>query len=137
MTFRGKIAIPIWIGRVSPVFDVAERLLIVDIKNKKECSRFETKINEESFPAKSIRLKELDIDILICGAISMSLFYMIANVDIHVIPWISGGAEDVLKAFLDDKLFQFLMPGSERYWGKGHGRRRGQTMGRKRGIHFR
>ncbi len=132
----GRIAIPIWIGRVSPVFDVAERLLIIDIKDKKECSRFETGISEENFPLRTMRLKELGIDTLICGAISMSLFYMIANVDIHVIPWISGRAEDVLKAFLDEKLFQFLMPGSERYWGKGHGRRRGHTMGRRRGVNF-
>ncbi|MEA3358334.1 MAG: NifB/NifX family molybdenum-iron cluster-binding protein [Thermodesulfobacteriota bacterium] len=131
-----RIAIPTWNGRVSPVFDAAERLLIIDIKGKKECSRFETEISEANFPVRATRLKKLGVDTLICGAISMPLLYMITNVDIRVIPWISGRAEDVLKAFLDEKLFQFLMPGTGRYRGKGHGRKHGQTMGRRRGIHI-
>jgi len=125
-----RIAIPTWNGRVSPVFDAAEKLLIVDSKETNECSRFETEIRGDNFPYKVIKLKELGIDTLICGAISMPLFYMIKNAGIYVIPWISGLTEDVLKAFLDERLFQFLMPGSRRYWGRGHGRRHGQTMGR-------
>jgi len=131
-----RIAIPTWNGRVSPVFDAAERLLIIDTKDKKECSRFETEISEKNFPARAMRLKELGVETLVCGAISMPLLYMITNANIRVMPWVSGRAEHVLKAFLDEKLFQFLMPGSGKYWGKGHGKRRGQAMGRKRGIHF-
>jgi len=125
-----RIAIPTWNGRVSPVFDAAEKLLIVDIKENNECSRFETEIRRNNFPSKVVKLKELGIDTLICGAISMPLFYMVKNSGIYVIPWISGLTEDVLKAFLDERLFQFLMPGSIRYWGRGHGRRHGQKMGR-------
>ena len=132
----GRIAVPTWNARVSPVFDAAEKLLIIDIKGKKECSRFDTEISETNFPARATRLKELGVDTLICGAISMPLLYMITNVDIRVIPWISGRVEDVFKAFLDENLFQFLMPGSGRYLGKGHGRRHGQTMGRRRGVNF-
>jgi hypothetical protein len=37
-----KIAIPIWEDRVSPVLDAASTLLIVEIVNQKEASRFET-----------------------------------------------------------------------------------------------
>lgn len=131
-----RIAIPIWNGRLSPVFDAAEKLLIVDIKENNECSRFETEIREDNFPSKVIKLKELGIDTLICGAISMPLFYMVKNSGIYVIPWISGLTEDVLKAFLDERLFQFLMPGSIRYWGRGHGRRHGRTMGRSKNFNL-
>lgn len=125
-----RIAIPTWNNRVSPVFDAAGKLLVVDIKDNTVCSKFETEIIGDHFPVKVIKLKELQIDTLICGAISMPLFYMIKNIGVNVIPWVSGMTEDILRAFLDETLFQFLMPGSRTYRGGRHGRRHGQQRGR-------
>ena len=134
-----KIAIPTWNGRVSPVFDTASRLLVVEVGEEGECSRFETDISEHFLPSKSMRLTGLEIDTLICGAISRPLAYMITTAGIKLVPWISGQVEDILQAFLKGTLFdmQFIMPGCAGYWGKGPGGRHGQGGGRRRrGTHF-
>jgi len=133
-----KIAIPTWNGRVSPVFDTASRLLVVEVDEERECSRFETDITDNFLPSKTIRLTGLGIDTLICGAISRPLAYMITTAGIKLIPWISGQVEDVLQAFLKGNLFdmQFIMPGCTGYWGKGPGGRHGRGMGRRRGTHI-
>jgi len=134
----GKIAIPTWNGRVSPVFDTASRLLVVEVEEEGECSRFETDITDNFLPSKTIRLTGLGIDTLICGAISRPLAYMITTAGIKLVPWISGQVEDILQAFLKGNLFdmQFIMPGCAGYWGKGPGGRHGQGGRRRRGTHF-
>jgi predicted Fe-Mo cluster-binding NifX family protein len=130
----GRIAIPTWNGRVSPVFDTASRLLVVEAGEEGECSRFETDISEHFLPSKSIRLTGLGIDTLICGAISRPLAYMITTAGIKLIPWISGQVEDVLQAFMAGTLFdlRFMMPGCAGYGGKGPAGRYGQGGGRRR-----
>ena len=135
----GRIAIPTWNGTVSPVFDTASRLLVVEVGEEGECSRFETDISEHFLPSKSIRLTGLGIDTLICGAISRPLTYMITTAGIKLIPWISGQVEDVLQAFLTGTLLdiRFMMPGCAGYWRKGPAGRHGQGGGRtRRGTHF-
>jgi len=132
-----KIAIPTWNGRVSPVFDTASRLVVVEIANESEIARFETGISEYFLPSKSIRLTGLGIDTLICGAISRPLAYMITTAGIMLIPWIAGQVEEVLHAFLNNTLFdpRFIMPGCASPWGKGPGGRHGQGGRRRRGTH--
>jgi predicted Fe-Mo cluster-binding NifX family protein len=132
-----RVAIPTWNGRVSPVFDSASRLLVVEVGEEGEYSRFETDISEHFLPSKTMRLTGLGIDTLICGAISRPLAYMVTTAGINLIAWISGQVEDILQAFLNGNLFdiQFLMPGSHGHRGKGPGR--GYGRGRKRrGIHL-
>ena len=134
-----KISIPIWNDRVSPVFDTASRLVVVEVYEEGERSRFETDISEHFLFSKTTRLTELGVDTLICGAISGQLAHMITNAGIKLIPWISGQVEDVLQAFLKGTLLnlRFMMPGSAGHWGKAFGRGQGRGMGRKRrGIHF-
>jgi len=134
-----RIAIPTWNGRVSPVFDTASRLIVVEMGEKGEYSRFEADISEHFPRSKMTRLTELGVDTLICGAISGQLAHMITNADINLIPWISGLVEDVLQAFLKGTLFdlRFMMPGSAGHWGKGPGGGQGRGMGRRRrGIRF-
>ncbi|MFO8165445.1 MAG: NifB/NifX family molybdenum-iron cluster-binding protein [Thermodesulfobacteriota bacterium] len=123
-----KIAIPTWNGRISPVFDTASRLLVVEIKEKSEVARFETDISEHFLPGKTMRLTGLEIDTLICGAISRPLAYMITTAGIKLIPWIAGQVEEILEAFLKDNLFdpQYIMPGCAGYRGNGYGRQHGR-----------
>ncbi|MFO7737828.1 MAG: NifB/NifX family molybdenum-iron cluster-binding protein [Desulfatiglandaceae bacterium] len=111
-----KIAIPIWEGKVSPVFDTASRLLILQVENKNETSRFETFLDEIDLTRRCMRIQSLGIETLICGAISGHFHRMLRADDVEVIPWISGAAEDVLKAYLDGNIFdsKFLMPGCHR-----------------------
>ena len=111
-----KIAIPIWEDRLSPVLDTASRLLIVEVKDQRETSRFETYLDEQDLTRRCFRIQALGIDILICGAISRPFSMMLMASGINIIPEISGHPEDVLEAYLKGTLFhsRFLMPGCKR-----------------------
>lgn len=127
-----KIGIPVWEDKVSPVLDTASKLLIVQVENQKEASRFETYLNAHDLSLRSSGIKDLGIDILICGAISRQFSNMLTASGMEIIPWISGHPEDVLKAYLQGTLFHptFFMPGCRR---KRFGQRMRYQKGRKIG----
>ena len=111
-----RIAIPVWGNKVSPVFDTALKLLVVELKDMREESRFLYHIDESELSQKCQRIKKLELDTLICGAISHVFLQMLLASGIDVIQEISGPAEDVLEAYLQGNIFQpkFLMPGCKR-----------------------
>ena len=108
-----KLAIPVWLGRVSPVFDVAGQLLVVDLQHGREVGRQEVALGEVPPEARISRLVELGVNTLVCGAISRPLEFTLAAAQINVIARVCGKVEDVLHAFCmgtlaDDK---FSIPG--------------------------
>lgn len=130
-----KIAIPIWNNNVSVVFDFASRLLLVDIKDGSEIKRSEIEIKFQSSMERSLKLKELQVDILICGAISQSLEYMVTANGIEVLPYVTGHIDNVINAYLSGQLAQsnFILPGCWPGARRGFGKwRRGY---RRRGRH--
>ncbi len=121
-----KIAVPVWNGFVSNVFDFAHRLLLVDIENGKEASRSEVALESQLLPQRTGQLKDLGIDVLICGAISRTLANMVITSEIHVLPYVTGSIDDVIQAYLTDQLVkpEFSMPGCWPGARRGFGRRR-------------
>jgi len=121
-----RIAIAMWRLRISPVFDTTGKLLIVDAVNGREMRRAEQDIHELSMQKRVDRLAELDVDVLLCGAISRQLAGMVAASGIRLVPLLTGDAESVLRWYLAGKPFdsRFLMPGCRRQ------RRRAGTMRR-------
>lgn len=111
-----RIALPLWEGKISPVFDTAIRLLVVDINEQREESRFLYYIDENDLTQKCHSIKKLDLDTLICGAVSQTFLKMLLASGLDVIQEISGPAEEVLEAYLKGDIFQprFLMPGCKR-----------------------
>jgi predicted Fe-Mo cluster-binding NifX family protein len=99
--------------RVSPVFDVAKQLLLVDIENSTEVSRKTTKIDDTDLMGRVRYVEDLKVDLLICGAISRPLTQILEAKGIEVIGQICGNTEEILQAFLKDGLDDqsFLMPG--------------------------
>ena len=108
-----KIAIPMWNGSISNVFDFAGRLLLVDIKNDKEVGRSEALLQTGSLPERAGRLKELEVDVLVCGAISRALADMVIASGIQLLPYVTGQVDKIVHAYLTDQLArpQFTMPG--------------------------
>lgn len=106
-----RIAVPIWEGRVSPVFDTATRLVIIEVQGNKELKRFEADISTEELHKKCDLINELKIDCLICGAISRIFLERLNALDIKVIYGISGKVDMVVNAYLNNKHFKFTMPG--------------------------
>lgn len=122
-----RVAIPTWDERVSPVFDVAKRLLVVDIEGDVEVSREEAGLEGAQLMPRARRVAELGVDVLICGAISQPLEAMLASAGVRVIPQTCGPAEDVFRAFVSGQLADnaFLMPGCCGRRRRFRGRRRG------------
>ncbi len=121
------IAIPFWQGRVSPVFDVAGQVLLVEWNDVGERSRREEVLAEELPDRRAARLAEWGVTTLICCAVSQPLENLLAAHKIQVIPQVCGEVEEVLQAFRAGTLEseRFAMPGCCR-------RRRGRGRGRCR-----
>ena len=124
-----RVAIPHWQGRVSPVFDVAGNVLVIEIDGGAERARQEVVFNVDGPQARVARLRETGVDALVCGAISWPLEMAVSAAGIEVIPQTCGEVGSVLAAFIDGRLSQgaFLMPGC-------CGRRRRFQGGRRRGA---
>jgi len=97
---------------VSPVFDAARELLVIDTAAGPR-TRWTAPFSGSLIPQRVQRLKELGIDVVICGGISNPLRAMAEAAGVRVIPWISGSVEQVLGAYLSGSLGdgRFTMPG--------------------------
>jgi predicted Fe-Mo cluster-binding NifX family protein len=114
-----RIAIAVWNDRISPVFDTSSRLLLVDVEHGAERERRVVEMGADSFPTqRARRLAELEVNVLICGAISRVLAGFISATGVVVIPWVSGPAEGVLRAYLTKRLSdsRWRMPGCRGRW---------------------
>ncbi len=108
-----KVAVAIWKDRISPVFDVSRKILVLDIENNSVAKEaFETFENDNP-TYKISKLMGLNIETLICGAISKPLSEMITLQEIKTIPFTCGKITDVIDAFLKDVLpdQKLSMPG--------------------------
>lgn len=121
-----KIAIPIYNESVSNVFDFATRLLLVNIENDKETNRSEVALESQFSPQRVSQLKTLEVDVLVCGAISRVLANMVVTSGIQVLPYVTGEVNDILQAYLTGQLVksEFSMPGCWPGARKGFGHRR-------------
>jgi predicted Fe-Mo cluster-binding NifX family protein len=111
-----RVAIPLWRGRVSPVFDEASRILLVDISNKQEQRRREESLVVQNPFERARMLPSLGVDLLICGMISQTQQTALASTGVRIIPHICGSMEDVIAAFLDGRIENgaLRMPGCGR-----------------------
>ena len=109
-----KIAMPVWEGRVSPLFDVARQLLVVEIEEGREVSRWEVSLNDEWPPNRVSQLVDLAVEVLICGGISRLLADSLRSAGITVVSQIKGKSEQILVAFLNGEFPspRFSMPGA-------------------------
>jgi predicted Fe-Mo cluster-binding NifX family protein len=108
-----KVAIAQWQDRVSPVFDVANEILVSEIRPGKE-RRSEVVSIKGAQPMERARaLKDCGTQVLICGAISRPMEMTLTALGIQVIPFTCGEVEEVLEAFRCGRLkgTTFLMPG--------------------------
>lgn len=120
-----KTAFAYWDDRIAPVFDTAGRIRIVET----DSGRIIRETNEplpEGLPVqKTLRLVELGIDALVCGAISMQFYRLISAYGIKVVPFVAGELREVIFVWTSGSLKHdtFTMPGC-----CARGRRAGRGM---------
>jgi predicted Fe-Mo cluster-binding NifX family protein len=107
------IAIPTWDGNVSPVLDVARELLVVECNLREESARREILLAEMDICRRADMIRGLELDTLICGALSRPLELLLSAAGIRLLTHICGPVEAVLEAHLDGSLSEgaFRMPG--------------------------
>ncbi len=118
-----RVAVPIWEKRVSPVFDTAQRLAVVDIEKEIPASRITLPLKESFPPRRAHLLRIWGVETLICGGISPYLARLLAAYGIRVVPGVRGDIEEVLQAFLGGRISSpaYTLPG----WRTGRRRGRG------------
>lgn len=108
-----KVAIAHWENRISPVFDVSDRLLLVDIENGREINRQDNILTCRGPFERAREVYRLGAHVLLCGAVSRPMETAINITGVRVIGFICGNLDNVLNAYikghLADKCFQ--MPG--------------------------
>ena len=110
-----KVAIPHWQGRISPLFDAAGTLLLIDIEEGREVKRDNFKLSRRDPLRRAQEVSRLGADMLLCGAVSRELENALLGAGVRVVGFICGDLEGVIAAFLGGTLShsRFHMPGWE------------------------
>jgi predicted Fe-Mo cluster-binding NifX family protein len=108
-----KLALTVWENRISPVFDCAQTLLVVDVSGDMAAGKHLEPFHYESPFDRATKLSELGVKVLICGAVSDSFANIIETYGIRIIPFVAGAVDEVLDAYLAGGLcdIKFRMPG--------------------------
>lgn len=124
------IAIANWQGCISPVFDVSDRLCLVEIVSGSAVRRENVFLRYRDPFGRAREMAEMGIELLICGAVSHVFETALISVGIRVAGFMCGDLEAVLDAFLQGGLTdsRFFMPGC---FGKRQGYRFQHRRGRK------
>lgn len=111
-----KTAFSCWEGRIAPVFDVARHITLVEIEAGRVVAETMVDVNGALPVPKALRLAEMGVSHLVCGAISRSLQEVVASTGVEVHPFVSGGLREVIDAWLVGaaELQRFAMPGCRR-----------------------
>jgi predicted Fe-Mo cluster-binding NifX family protein len=119
-----KAAFAYWDDRIAPVFDAARRIHVVEADSGRIVAETGEVLADVLPAQKALRLVELGVGTLVCGAISRSYHETVAAYGIRVIPFVAGDLSEVIQAWLSGNLESdtFVMAGCS---GRGRGRRRG------------
>ena len=108
-----KVAVPEHQGRIAPVFDTCKRILIF-----MQTQDGEVEVSNEDWAGirphdRADRLRELEVDLLLCGGISCWMEERIARQGIKLVPWLAGELPDILMAYRTGTISDpcYAMPG--------------------------
>lgn len=109
-----KIAIPEHQGRVAPVFDTCRRILFFMQEDDSQAMVAQEDWSGLAACARSVRLKERGVDVLLCGAISCGVEDQVHRQGIRLVAWVAGDLPAVLTAFRDGSIMDpcYAMPGT-------------------------
>ncbi len=110
------VAITVAQERISPVFDVAQTALIVEVTATGGLARASVDLDGLSLADRLARLKALGVDELVCGAMSKPALALAVETFSEVHAFVAGELETVIAAWLDGRLVSpiFGMPGCGR-----------------------
>ncbi len=116
VTMARTIAFAIWRDRISPVFDSSQALLVLDVENGIEINRRQVTLKTHDPSSRAMELADLGVQVLICGAISLAFATAVESMGLHIISFVSGDINPVIRSFLNGTVqnSDFRMPGCGR-----------------------
>ncbi len=122
-----KIAIPAFHSKVSPRFDTAQELVLLEVIDGNVINRERQPLQAYSAAGKIKKLLEQGVDTLICGGIDRLSQQRISLNRIDVYSWVTGEIDDAVSCFLRDGLNSGTILGS-------NGKKEGRWQFRQRGF---
>jgi hypothetical protein len=108
-----KTAFPFWENRIAPVFDTAQQVYIVEMEFGRIVREGQESLTGDLPVQKALRLTDLGVGTLICGAISRPLQEMVIGCGIRVVPFVSGDLHEMIQAWFSRGFDRrvYAMPG--------------------------
>jgi predicted Fe-Mo cluster-binding NifX family protein len=108
-----RVAVTVWGRRISPLFDVSQRALLLTIRRGQPTEQEEVTLPGGSGEAKLAFIRNQGVDTLLCGAVSQALAARAATLGLRMIPFLAGQVADVLSAYVLGQLpkEELTMPG--------------------------
>jgi predicted Fe-Mo cluster-binding NifX family protein len=108
-----RAAFSVWNDRISPVFDTSRRFLVLDIEDGAIVARSEEEFLDLDPLRKLAKLIEMQVQVMVCGAISRPVADMAAASGIETYAFIAGEVDKVIAALLTNGLSNptLRMPG--------------------------
>ncbi|PHR27408.1 MAG: dinitrogenase iron-molybdenum cofactor biosynthesis domain-containing protein [Desulfotalea sp.] len=107
-----KIAITVWGNRISPVFDAASTLLVVEVDGKSVVGRDIRQCQPSRYDSFIVLLRDNDVQLLVCGAICETAVKRLEASGVDVAPFLAGEVEPFIDTYLENQDFtEFAMPG--------------------------
>ena len=98
------VALTVWQGRISPLFDATRTVLVVRVEDSKIAGKHYESFEGDTPFSRVSKLENLGVDILICGGISDDFAKLIEARGIQIIPFISGQVKKVLSTYMAGRL---------------------------------
>ena len=110
-----RTAIPVFMGRVSPVLDTCTLLMLLEPDEKQETAPGKIHMTGASIFERAGQIRRLEIEVIICGAVSESFYRLLKEAGIDLICGITGDIAEVIDAYRGGFLGapKFRMPGFE------------------------
>lgn len=99
-----KVAIPVFLDRISPRLDCARKLLVLEIEKNQLVDKRELDISHWAPDEKIIYLRQLGIRQLICGGLRLEDKIGLTHFGIRVASPLYGEVDTIIKEYLNGKL---------------------------------
>lgn len=108
-----RTAFSLWNERIAPVFDVGRQIWIVDAEQGCITAQVGKRFTSRDPQVRAVKLAELHVGQLVCGAISREASDALTHRGIQVVSFISGELNQIIHAWLSGTLNdeRLMMPG--------------------------
>ena len=98
------VILPVLRGRISPVLDVAQSFLVLELGDGQIRGRAEVRVEESGLFARARHLAALGGEVLICGAVSRPFAAALAASGLRLIVNTCGAVDEVVAACLAGRI---------------------------------